>query len=378
MKHLKKLLSVSLGAVLVLGMAATAQAKGYSVAGGDVYVGADANGQYVAVGSSDSSAADPSPVIGGLTDKNSVSVLAEDGATAWLSLSGLTASSNSLPSVILDPTEGKIVLGLRGTNNVTALPGNEVGGLLIQGSGADKSSVSVKGTGSLVANVSKGVAGTAVYVDGADVSIDGGSVSAVSPDGYGVGLYNGSTLSVSEDYLHPAAVTVQGGLGCFDIDSLSQLLIGGNNFILDEHGRDITAKVLENPEILKTIKFIIIATKDIAVFPSGDMKSSMHLMTCYKNITFEQTGEPSAEAMKLLSEGMKGEALYSASFAFTDNIENHGKFQLNFVLPKLAGHHVKLVTLEDGKAVSYDRWVSNAGIFSIHVDHLGDFAVFDA
>lgn len=381
MKHSKKLLCLALVALLVIGTAVSVQAKSYSVEGGTISVVADKDGQTVTTivsGTPSAPEKDASPVINGTTDKYSIVVDADDGATAELTLNGVTVTSSNVSTLDLYPTDGKINLILQGDNKLIGKQGVGFDGLYILGSGADTSCVSIQGEGSLTATAGTGATLTPVYVDGAALSMNGGSVTAVSPDYYAVGLYNNSTLTVSGDYLHPASIIADSGKGGFDIDSTSQVIIGENNFVLDENGRDITAEVLANPDLLKTLKYVIISTKDIAVFPNDDLSSNVHIMTAYKNTRFEKTGEPGADAMKTLSEGMKGEALYAGSFAFTDDFANHGKFQVNIMLPEYAGQHVKLVTLENGSPVVYDRWVSNNGMVWCHVDHLGDFAVFAA
>ncbi len=378
MKEFNKFLSVCLVILLVAGISITAYAKGYSIAEGEIEVVADASGQMVYTDAVPEGKKDASPVISGSSDENSIQIYAVDGETAEVTLNNVSVTCADYSTLDLYPFDGTINLILQGDNQLIGKEGNGNDGLYIMGSGADQSAVSIQGNGSLTATAGAGATASPVTVIGAALSMDGGSLTANSPDYYGIALYDNSTLSVSESYLHPASVTAIGGAGCFEIDDTSQVIIGENNFVLDANGRDITAQVLADPSLLKTLKYVIIATKDIAVFPSGDMDNPVHMMTAYKNTKFEQPGEPSAQAMKLLSEGRNGEALYSGSFAFTDDIENHGKFQVNIVLPEYAGKHVTLVTLDDGVAVSYDRWVGNDGLIWCHIDHLGDFAVFAA
>jgi len=393
MKSMKKLLSISLAVLLVAGTAITAQAKSYNVADGNTLVVAYKDGQEVYTAPGFNFSGDPSkdtsPVISGSSDQNIIALEADDGKTAELTLNNVTLRSAfglagytapipfSLFTVLMD---GSAILNLRGSNTVFGPRDFNLGGVVFTSAGTSPANVSIRGDGSLTAVLSKGdpAGGSAITVSDVNLSVEGGSLTGVAPSGYGVALYGESTLTVSEDYLHPASVTASGGEAGFLIQDDSRIIIGENNFVFDENGRDITAQVLANPELLKTLKYVIISTKDIAVFPSDKMESNVHMMTAYKNTKFEQTGEPSAEAMKILSEGMNGEALYAGSFAFTDDIGSHGMFQLNIMLPQYAGRHVKLVTLENGKAVSYDRWVANDGMVWAHVDHLGDFAVFAA
>lgn len=396
MKMFKKLLCAAL-VVMLIAAPVTALAGDYDVGKGSVSVIADGEGQYVwyftdapVESEDDVRFPDPSPVIHGVTKEFPVVIGASDGQTASASLSGLTA-----PELILQGVGGSVDVQFSGTSQLGGK--EEYTGLVIVGNKGEDDQVSLGGggtvnaagdsCGALIIDQNAVVTGGAVnassdkgdgiVVSGGSLSVNGGTVNA-SGKNVGVSLNDGSTLSVTNSYLTYGIITASGDKAAFSRDDTSDIVIGDNNFVLDEKGRDITADVLNNHALLYEMDNLTIATKDIAVFPGGDMSSNIHIITAFKKTTFEKTGEPSEEAMKILSAGMSGEPLFTGSYAFTDQIEDHARFQINFKLPGYAGKHVTLVTLVDGQAVTYDRWVANNGIVWCLTDHLGDFAIFMA
>ena len=396
MKMLKKLLCAAL-VLMLIAAPATALAAGYDLGEGDVYVDASGDEQYVwyytkAPVSSieDYRFLDPSPVIYGVSKEFVAYIAASNGNTAVATLADLSA-----PGVIAQAVNGRADIRFSGTSDVGGK--EEYAGLIILGNNGADDKVILGGSGTLNATGSgsgmviydqkavvtggtinaSSAKGDGIYVNNGSLSVNGGTVNA-SGKVYGVTLNDGSTLSVTNSYLTYGSITASGKKGAFSKDDTSGIVIGENNFVLDAKGRDITADVLKDPSLLYKLEDLTIATKDTAIFPGGDMSSNIHIITAFKNTTFEKTGEPSEEAMKALSEGMTGECIFSGSYAFTDQIDDHDRFQVNIILPQYAGKHVILATLADGEVTTYERWVANNGTVWCLTRKLGDFAIFMA
>ena len=391
MKSYKKLLCLAL-VLLLVAAPVTAFAGDYNVGKSNVEVIASGDDQEVwcFTDSTASSAKDSSPVIYGSTEDNIAAVIAANGQIAKATLASVNA-----PQVVLETFDGIIDVQFSGTSDLGTKDGYV--GLVAVGNKGDKDVVYIGGPGTVNASASgcgmliidqkvvvtggtinaSSKNGDGIYLSGGSLSVKGGNVNA-SGKYSGVALYDGSNVSVTNSYLSYGAITATGKNGAFSKDEASQIVIGDNNMVLDANGRDITAEVLKDPSLLCKLEKVTIATKDTAIFPGGDMRSNIHIITAYKNLSFDKVGEPSEEAMKALSAGMNGDPIFTGSYEFTDQVVNHGKFQINIILPQYAGKHVTLVTLVDGQQVTYDRWVANNGTVWCHTDHLGDFAVFFA
>lgn len=427
----KRILGIFLALLLAIGAPVAALAAEYDIEVGDIaiwsgenpegaaeqWVWQENNGEYQ----------DAAPVITGSSETNWVEVEATEGATANVTLRdasfiGMDVYGEGSVNINVEGTNtlsnedeiGTYIRGVSATVTGTGTLNVEggYGGIGITGSDLTVDGPTVNASGAIFGIFSEpwieGInyddeLGDYVYVYGDPVAL---TVNSGNVTGTATGEMNAMPMlrdSGPEEYVNPSCgilvagdgstLAVNGGTvvgiaqgdpsaeyygGILLVDGAT-LSLGSGMVVLDANGNDITAAVLADPNALSGIGKVTITEEPngIVYIKDEDAGVQIQLLGAYYGTTFEKSGEPDAAAMEKLSKGIDGECIYKVSLRFTDKLEKHGKFQLNFVMPQYAGQHVTVATLDaEGNQQTFDRWVGDDGVIAINVDHLGDFAIF--
>ena len=207
----KKIVSTLLALLLLASLPVSALAAEWDISKGDITVNAGSGGQTVTQGGG-AAVEDSAPVITGSSTENTLTIKAESGQTANVTLSGANIDvSGKGKAAVSTNGEGNISIELDGDNtlksatNHAGLEKNNGGSLTI----ADENKngkLTAKG-GDYGAGIGGGWRGS-----GSDITISGGEVNAtggVNGAGIGGGCYGyGNNITVSGD----AKLKVQGGV----------------------------------------------------------------------------------------------------------------------------------------------------------------------
>ena len=207
----KKIVSTLLALLLFAGLPVSALADTWDISKGDITVNAGSGGQTVTQGGG-AAVEDSAPVITGSSTENTLTIKAESGQTANVTLSGANIDvSGKGKAAVSTNGEGNVSIELDGDNtlksatNHAGLEKNNGGSLTI----ADENKngkLTAKG-GDYGAGIGGGWRGS-----GSDITISGGEVNAtggVNGAGIGGGCYGyGNNITVSGD----AKLKVQGGV----------------------------------------------------------------------------------------------------------------------------------------------------------------------
>ena len=208
----KKIVSTLLALLLLASLPVSALAAEWDISKGDITVNAGSGGQTVTQGGG-AAVEDSAPVITGSSTENTLTIKAESGQTANVTLSGANIDvSGKGKAAVSTNGEGNVSIELDGDNtlksatNHAGLEKNNGGSLTI----ADENKngkLTAKG-GDYGAGIGGGWRGS-----GSDITISGGEVNAtggVNGAGIGGGCYGyGNNITVSGD----AKLKVQGGVG---------------------------------------------------------------------------------------------------------------------------------------------------------------------
>ena len=207
----KKIVSTLLVLLLLASLPVSAHAAVWDIGKGDITVNAGSGGQTVTQGDG-AAVEDSAPVITGSSTENTLTIKAESGQTANVTLSGANIDvSGKVKAAVSTNGEGNVSIELDGDNtlksatNHAGLEKNNGGSLTI----ADENKngkLTAKG-GDYGAGIGGGWRGS-----GSDITISGGEVNAtggVNGAGIGGGCYGyGNNITVSGD----AKLKVQGGV----------------------------------------------------------------------------------------------------------------------------------------------------------------------
>ena len=207
----KKIVSTLLALLLLASLPVSALADTWDISKGDITVNAGSGGQTVTQGGG-AAVEDSAPVITGSSTENTLTIKAESGQTANVTLSGANIDvSGKGKAAVSTNGEGNVSIELDGDNtlksatNHAGLEKNNGGSLTI----ADENKngkLTAKG-GDYGAGIGGGWRGS-----GSDITISGGEVNAtggVNGAGIGGGCYGyGNNITVSGD----AKLKVQGGV----------------------------------------------------------------------------------------------------------------------------------------------------------------------
>ena len=237
----KKIVSTLLALLLFAGLPVSALADTWDISKGDIAVNAGSGGQTVTQGGG-AAVEDSAPVITGSSTENTLTIKAESGQTANVTLSGVNIDvSGKGKAAVSTNGEGNVSIELDGDNtlksatNHAGLEKNNGGSLTI----ADENKngkLTAKG-GDYGAGIGGGWRGS-----GSDITISGGEVNAtggVNGAGIGGGCYGyGNNITVSGD----AKLKVQGGVE----DNIDGAGAGiGNSGSSDERAIPVTGAEVE-------------------------------------------------------------------------------------------------------------------------------------
>lgn len=237
----KRIVSTLLALLLFAGLPVSALADTWDISKGDITVNAGSGGQTVTQGSQ-VDVPDSAPVITGSSTENTLTIKAESGQTANVTLSGANIDvSGKGKAAVSTNGEGNVSIELDGDNtlksatNHAGLEKNNGGSLTI----ADENKngkLTAKG-GDYGAGIGGGWRGS-----GSDITISGGEVNAtggVNGAGIGGGCYGyGNNITVSGD----AKLKVQGGVE----DNIDGAGAGiGNGGSSDERAIPVTGAEVE-------------------------------------------------------------------------------------------------------------------------------------
>ena len=237
----KRIVSTLLALLLFAGLPVSALADTWDISKGDITVNAGSGGQTVTQGGG-AAVEDSAPVITGSSTENTLTIKAESGQTANVTLSGANIDvSGKGKAAVSTNGEGNVSIELDGDNtlksatNHAGLEKNNGGSLTI----ADENKngkLTAKG-GDYGAGIGGGWRGS-----GSDITIYGGEVNAtggVNGAGIGGGCYGyGNNITVSGD----AKLKVQGGVE----DNIDGAGAGiGNSGSSDERAIPVTGAEVE-------------------------------------------------------------------------------------------------------------------------------------
>lgn len=237
----KKIVSTLLALLLFVSLPMSALAATWDIGNGDIIVNAGSGGQTVTQGGG-AAVEDSAPVITGSSTENTLTIKAESGQTANVTLSGANIDvSGKGKAAVSTNGEGNVSIELDGDNtlksatNHAGLEKNNGGSLTI----ADENKngkLTAKG-GDYGAGIGGGWRGS-----GSDITISGGEVNAtggVNGAGIGGGCYGyGNNITVSGD----AKLKVQGGVE----DNIDGAGAGiGNGGSSDERAIPVTGAEVE-------------------------------------------------------------------------------------------------------------------------------------
>ena len=237
----KKIVSTLLALLLLASLPVSAHAATWDIGKGDITVNAESGGQTVRQGGG-AAVPDSAPVITGTSKENNVTINADSGQTASVTLSGVNIDVRDKGKAAVSTNgEGNVSIELDGDNtlksatNHAGLEKNNGGSLTI----ADENKngkLTAKG-GDYGAGIGGGWRGS-----GSDITISGGEVNAtggVNGAGIGGGCYGyGNNITVSGD----AKLKVQGGVE----DNIDGAGAGiGNGGSSDERAIPVTGAEVE-------------------------------------------------------------------------------------------------------------------------------------
>ena len=198
----KKIVSTLLALLLLASLPVSALAAEWDIGKGDITVNAGSGGQTVRQGGG-AAVPDSAPVITGTSKENNVTINADSGQTASVTLSGVNIDVRDKGKAAVSTTgEGNVNIELNGSNALKSghshagLEKNNDGNLTIQDKDKD-GSLNAKG-GQDGAGIGGGSSGA-----GSDITITGGKVTAQGGN-YGAGIGGGA-------YGNGSDITVTGG-----------------------------------------------------------------------------------------------------------------------------------------------------------------------
>ena len=241
----KKIISTLLALLLFVSLPMSALAATWDIGNGDITVNAGSGGQTVTQGGG-AAIPDSAPVITGTSKENNVTINADSGQTASVTLSGVNIDVRDKGKAAVSTTgEGNVNIELNGSNALKSghshagLEKNNDGNLTIQdkdkdgslnakggqdgagiGGGSSGAGSDITITGGKVTarggNYGAGIGGGA-YGNGSDITVTGGEVTANSGN-YGAGIGgggwgNGNNISISGGKVTATGGTFAAGIG---------------------------------------------------------------------------------------------------------------------------------------------------------------------
>ena len=228
---LKQFLSGILALLFVLSLPVSALAQEWDIKNGDITVNAGSGGQTVTQGGG-AAVEDPSPVIKGSSTENTVTINAESGQTASVTLSGVNIDTSTEDKAAVTTTgDGNVSIELNGDSTLKSAEGHaglekNNGGNLTIGDADKDGKLTAKG-GQYGAGIGGGKNGS-----GEDITISGGEVNA-SGGAYGAGIgggyyENGSDITITGGEVMATGGEYGAGIGGGDHGNGSDISITGS------------------------------------------------------------------------------------------------------------------------------------------------------
>ena len=223
----KKIVSTLLALLLLASLPVSAHAATWDIGKGDITVNAESGGQTVRQGGG-AAIPDSAPVITGTSKENNVTINADSGQTASVTLSGVNIDVRDKGKAAVSTTgEGNVSIELNGGSTLRS--GYEHAGLE-KNNGGSLTIADEDKNGKLTAEGGKYGAGIGggYYENGSDITITGGEVKATGGE-YGAGIGGGDHGNGSDITITGGKVKATGGRRGAGI--------GGGNYRI---GKDIT------------------------------------------------------------------------------------------------------------------------------------------
>ena len=223
----KKIVSTLLALLLLASLPVSALAAEWDIGKGDITVNAGSGGQTVTQGGG-AAIPDSAPVITGTSKENNVTINADSGQTASVTLSGVNIDVRDKGKAAVSTTgEGNVSIELNGGSTLRS--GYEHAGLE-KNNGGSLTIADEDKNGKLTAEGGKYGAGIGggYYENGSDITITGGEVKATGGE-YGAGIGGGDHGNGSDITITGGKVKATGGRRGAGI--------GGGNYRI---GKDIT------------------------------------------------------------------------------------------------------------------------------------------
>ena len=224
---MRRLISAIIALLLVVNLSVTAFAAEWYLEDGDITVSAGDSGQTVSQGGG-AAIPDSAPVITGTSKENNVTINADSGQTASVTLSGVNIDVRDKGKAAVSTTgEGNVSIELNGGSTLRS--GYEHAGLE-KNNGGSLTIADEDKNGKLTAEGGKYGAGIGggYYENGSDITITGGEVKATGGE-YGAGIGGGDHGNGSDITITGGKVKATGGRRGAGI--------GGGNYRI---GKDIT------------------------------------------------------------------------------------------------------------------------------------------
>ena len=224
---MRRLISAIIALLLVVNLSVTAFAAEWYLEYGDITVSAGDGGQTVSQGGG-AAIPDSAPVITGTSKENTLTINAESGQTASVTLSGVNIDVRDKGKAAVSTTgEGNVSIELNGGSTLRS--GYEHAGLE-KNNGGSLTIADEDKNGKLTAEGGKYGAGIGggYYENGSDITITGGEVKATGGE-YGAGIGGGDHGNGSDITITGGKVKATGGRRGAGI--------GGGNYRI---GKDIT------------------------------------------------------------------------------------------------------------------------------------------
>ena len=242
----KKILSAFIALVLIAGMPVTAFAADWYIDQGDITITADENGQNVSQGGGEA-IADSDPVISGTSDSNTITIIADAGATANVTLDGVNIDVSNTGATgvpgkagISTKGDGNVTIELEGDNTVKSgnfragVEKNNGGNLTIKDDSGKDGSLAATG-----GEYGAGIGGSDSK-DGNNITISGGTINATGGI-HGAGIGGGNGGNGNNITISGGTVNATGNNGAGIGGGESSSGVGGNGSNITISGGNVTA-----------------------------------------------------------------------------------------------------------------------------------------
>ena len=242
----KKVLSAFIALVLIAGMPVAAFAAEWDIGKGDITITADGSGQNVSQGGGEA-IADSDPVISGTSDSNTITIIADAGATANVTLDGVNIDVSNTGATgvpgkagISTKGDGNVTIELEGDNTVKSgnfragVEKNNGGNLTIKDDSGKDGSLAATG-----GEYGAGIGGSDSK-DGNNITISGGTINATGGI-HGAGIGGGNGGNGNNITISGGTVNATGNNGAGIGGGESSSGVGGNGSNITISGGNVTA-----------------------------------------------------------------------------------------------------------------------------------------